>query len=181
MYLTILPFYDIILHGKGGFYIKLKGIIEEDFVNYKLPSMFLITSTCNWKCCKEAGVDISICQNQSLSKEKIKNISNEKIFERYINNPITKAIVIGGLEPFDQFNELFDLISYFRTYKNCKDTFVIYTGYYPEEIDGYLCMLKGYENIIIKFGRYIPNRNNKYDEILGVTLASDNQYAVKIS
>ena len=38
-----------------------------------------------------------------------------------------------------------------------------------------------FKNIIIKFGRYIPNRNNKYDEILGVTLASDNQFAEKIS
>lgn len=178
--MTILPFYDIILHGKGGFYIKLKGIIEEDFVNYKLPSMFLITSTCNWKCCKEAGVDISICQNQSLSKEKIKNISNEKIFERYINNPITKAIVIGGLEPFDQYEEIFELIYYFRK-NNCNNTFVIYTGYYPSEIEEEIQMLSMFNNIIVKFGRYIPNRNSVKDSILGVTLASDNQYAIKIS
>ena len=168
-------------HKKGGFHIKLKGIIEEDFINYKLPSMFLITSTCDWKCCKEAGIDISICQNQSLSKEKIKDIPNEKIFERYINNPITKSIVIGGLEPFDQWKEVFDLINYIRVEKGNDDTIVIYTGYYPEEIDGYVQFLKMFKNIIIKFGRYIPNRNNKYDEILGVTLASDNQFAEKIS
>ena len=85
--------------------MRLKGIIDEDFINYKKPSMFLITSTCDWKCCKEAKIDISICQNQSLSKEKIKTINDEEIFKRYINNPITKAIVVGGLEPFDQFEE----------------------------------------------------------------------------
>lgn len=158
--------------------MKLKNIIIEDFINYKLPSMFLITCSCDWKCCKEAGNNI--CQNMEITKEKNKNISDEKIFEKYISNPITKAIVVGGLEPFDQFEELHNLIHYFRE-NNCEDEFVIYTGYYPEEIEGYIYFLKMFKNIIIKFGRYIPNRNNKYDEILGVTLASDNQFARKIS
>ena len=35
--------------------------------------------------------------------------------------------------------------------------------------------------IIIKYGRFIPNQQKHYDEILGVYLASDNQYAEKIS
>ena len=158
--------------------MRLKGIVIEDFINYKLPSMFLITCSCDWKCCKEAGNNI--CQNMEITKEKNKNISDEKIFEKYISNPITKAIVVGGLEPFDQFEELHNLIHYFRE-NNCEDEFVIYTGYYPEEIEGYIYFLKMFKNIIIKFGRYIPNSNNKYDEILGVTLASDNQFAKKIS
>ena len=143
--------------------------------------MFLITSTCDWKCCLEAGIDTSICQNYNLSKEKPKEIPNEKIFERYISNPITKSIVIGGLEPFDQYEELMALISYFRLCKACDDTFVIYTGYYPEEIEGFILFLKRFSNIIIKFGRYIPNSKSKYDEILGINLASDNQFAKKIS
>ena len=159
--------------------MKLKGIIDEDFINYKLPSMFLISSTCDWKCCKEAGNNI--CQNMEIAKEKTRNIEDEKIFERYINNPITKAIVIGGLEPFDQFEEIFNLISYFRMFRGCNDIFVIYTGYYPEEIEGKVKYLSMFENIIIKFGRYIPNKNKIYDEILGVELASDNQFARKIS
>lgn len=159
--------------------MKIFNFIEEDFTNYKLPCMFIPTTTCTFKCEKEAG--IKCCQNSPWIKQIPLDISVEMLYNIYINNPITKAIVIGGLEPFDQFNELFDLISYFRTYKNCKDTFVIYTGYYPEEIDGYLCMLKGYENIIVKFGRYIPNSEKIFDDLLGVTLASDNQYAVKIS
>jgi len=32
-------------------------------------------------------------------------------------------------------------------------------------------------NIIVKFGRYRPNQEKHYDKILGVFLASDNQYA----
>jgi hypothetical protein len=41
-------------------------------------------------------------------------------------------------------------------------------------------MLWDYKNIIIKYGRYIPNQTPHYDEVLGVYLASDNQYAVRI-
>ena len=40
--------------------------------------------------------------------------------------------------------------------------------------------LKDFENVIIKFGRYIPNDENKFDEILGVKLASKNQYAMRL-
>ena len=158
--------------------MKTFGIIEEDFTNYKLPCMFISTTTCTFKCEKEAG--IKCCQNSHLINKIPLDISFEMLYNIYINNPITKAIVVGGLEPFDQFEELHNLIHYFRE-NNCEDEFVIYTGYYPEEIDGYIQFLKMFKNIIIKFGRYIPNSNNRYDEILGITLVSDNQFAKKIS
>ena len=35
--------------------MKIKNIIEEDFVNYKVPSMFIATSRCDFKCDKECG------------------------------------------------------------------------------------------------------------------------------
>lgn len=159
--------------------MKLKGLIAEDFCNYKLPSMFLITSVCDWKCCTEQGLDIGVCQNSPLAQQKIKEISNEAIYQSYVNNPITKAIVVGGLEPMLQYEELFDLISYFRL-NGCDDEFVIYTGYYPEELPE-LSTVKMFKNIIVKFGRFVPNQKPHYDEVLGVNLASNNQYAKKIS
>lgn len=159
--------------------MKLKDIISEDFCNYKLPSMFLITSQCDWKCCKEQGLDIGVCQNSPLVQQKTKDISYEAIYQAYISNPITKAIVVGGLEPMLQYEELFGLIESFRL-RGCEDTFVIYTGYYPDELPK-LEMLKGFKNIICKFGRFVPNQKPHYDEVLGVNLASDNQYAEKIS
>lgn len=58
---------------------------------------------------------------------------------------------------------------------------MVYTGYYKEEILEEIEQLKQYSNIIIKFGRYIPNEKKHYDEILGIDLASSNQYAEKIS
>ena len=145
----------------------------EDFVNYKKPSMFLIMPYCTFKC----GEDV--CQNSDLAKQKASRMSIESLVKQYLENPITKAVVFGGMEPFCTFYSMYCFISYFRTYSN--DDIVIYTGYYPDEIKEYLNWLKDFDNIIIKFGRYIPNENPHYDEVLGVELASNNQYAVKLT
>ena len=158
--------------------MRVKDIVAEDFLNYKKSSMFIITCLCDWKCCRESHIDVSICQNNSIAKKPTKDISNKTIIDYYINNDITEAVVFGGLEPFLQFQELLSFISDFR--KVSDDDIVIYTGYYPSEIEKELKLLKTFSNIIIKFGRYIPNRPSRYDDVLGVTLASDNQYAKKI-
>lgn len=41
--------------------------------------------------------------------------------------------------------------------------------------------LKSYKNIIIKFGRYVSGQKQHFDDILGVYLSSDNQYAKNIN
>lgn len=157
----------------------LKTIIDEDFNNYKLPSIFIGTCYCDWKCPSEQGLPISICQNQPLAQQPNIEYSIESIYNRYISNPITQAVVVGGLEPMLQFENVLNLIKYFREY-NCNDDIVIYTGYYPHEIQDKIDKLKQYKNIIIKFGRFIPNQNPHFDSVLGVNLASDNQYAERI-
>ena len=157
----------------------VKNIVEEDFVNYKVPSMFIATCFCDWKCCIEQNLDISICQNASISKQRNILINDSEIYERYISNPITKAVVIGGLEPMMQFEEIYDLIKCFRD-NNCKDMFVIYTGYNENEILNQIDRLKKFENIILKIGRYRPNNKSHYDDILGINLVSDNQKGVII-
>lgn len=142
--------------------------------------MFLGTITCNWKCCVEQGLDNSICQNSQLATSKMIEVPTDEILRRYMSNPITEAIVIGGLEPFMQFDEILELISTFRKNK-CFDDIVIYTGYYPEELSMEVSALKKYKNVVIKFGRYIQNQEKHFDDVLGVYLASDNQFAKKVS
>lgn len=138
--------------------------------------MFIIFPKCSFKCDKEANCEI--CQNSHLAKEPIINYSVDKIVERYKTNPITKAIVCGGLEPFDTLNDLTNLISTIR--RASDDDIIIYTGYKEEEIFPVVeNLISKYKNIIIKYGRYIPNQESKYDKILGITLASNNQYAVR--
>ena len=65
--------------------------------------------------------------------------------------------------------------------KESQDDIVIYTGYKKEEIPHIVKQLMNYPNIIIKFGRFIPDEQYHYDDILGVNLASMNQYAERIS
>ena len=158
--------------------MKLKGIIEEDFVQYKKPSMFLIFPKCSFKCDKECGRPI--CQNGALANsEEIEVDIKQDIIWKYMDNPITEAIVCGGLEPFDSWEDLKCLIMNLRYYT--PDDIVIYTGYREYEISREkIDWLELYGNIVIKFGRFIPNQPNRYDEILGVNLASNNQYAKRL-
>ena len=157
--------------------MKLKGLIDEDFVNYKKPSMFIATYTCSFKCDKECGREV--CQNLPLVSQPLINVDNEKLAQRYLSNRITRAVVIGGLEPFDDFADLYELIKQLR--KHTQDDVVIYTGYTETEISEQILTLKAnFTNIIVKFGRYIPDQKPHYDEVLGVELASDNQKGVKI-
>lgn len=159
--------------------ITVKDIKYEDFVNYKKPNMFIAFPSCTFKCEKECGQ--KICQNSSLVKSPDIVVGVKTIVNKYINNPITSAIVIGGLEPFDTEEDLLNLISYLRV--ATLDDIVIYTGYTEEEIKSkeiYEKLIR-FPNIIIKYGRFIPNQQPHYDEILGVKLMSSNQYAEVIS
>ena len=160
--------------------MKIKGLVDEDFVNFKLPCMFIYIGTCNWKCCIEANIPVTVCQNSDLAKQKDIDIPIDEIFNRYISNPISEATVIGGLEPMMQFEDVYNLIKYFRD-KKVNDVFVIYTGYYPNEIQDKIENLKAFKNIICKFGRYVPNQEEHFDDVLGVNLVSDNQYGEVIS
>ena len=158
--------------------MQIKFLVDEDFVNYKKPSMFIGAGiSCSFKCDKECGQNA--CQNSSLSREPTIRLSIEKIVKRYIDNPITSAIVIGGLEPFDNYNEVRNLIKEFRYQTN--DDIVIYTGYTKKELEDKIKELSTYPNIIVKFGRFVPNSQARMDKVLGVKLASSNQYAEYIS
>ena len=82
----------------------------------------------------------------------------------------------------DSFSDLYALLDVFRNKHGCMDTFVIYTGYTEEEAEPQVhCLMARFPNIIMKFGRYVPYQTSHMDELLGVVLASPNQYAVKIS
>lgn len=161
--------------------MRVKTIVDEDFVQYKKPSMFIGTIACNGKCCREANLPLSVCQNDGWRSYAPIYIQDEELIQRYLDNSITSAICFGGLEPFEQFYEMIRFIYKLRVDFQCNDDVVIYTGYYSEELKEELLELRQYPNITVKFGRFIPDCESRYDEILGVSLASPNQYAQKIS
>ena len=159
--------------------VSLKGIEDENFVNYKKASMFLATTQCSFKCDRESGK--YVCINSPLVKQPTIYVKVSELIERYKNNPITEAIVIGGLEPFDTYSDLLYIVRLFRK-AGINDDIVIYTGYNEDEIeDKVIPLAENFDNLIIKFGRFIPDVEGRYDDVLGVTLASYNQYAKKIS
>lgn len=88
-------------------------------------------------------------------------------------------MIFSGLEPFDSFEDMLNLIIGYRQTTN--DDLIIYTGYTEKEIENKINILKHYKNIIVKFGRFIPNQESHYDELLGINLASPNQYSRRIS
>ena len=157
----------------------VKDIKDEDIVNYKKTSMFIIFPNCSFKC--DIENKCKLCQNSELVKYPNIDIPVESVVKRYLANPLSHAIVCGGLESFDSWADLLNLVKEFRTV-TCDDI-VIYTGYYPDEIKGKIEELKSVvvdTNIIIKFGRFIPNKPHRFDEVLGVELSSDNQYAKRL-
>lgn len=156
--------------------ITIKGIVEEDFTQYKECSMVVMFPNCSFKCEIEAGC--KMCQNSELVKSKNITVSTQRIIDRFTNNPISKALVLSGLEPFDSYENMIRLVQDFR--KHCSNTIVIYSGYTKDELSDRIPILHDLGNVVIKYGRYIPNQSKHFDDCLGVYLASDNQYAENV-
>lgn len=161
--------------------MKIRALIDEDFVQYKVPSMFIGMCYCNWKCCHEGGFPESVCQNNELATAPILDVDDGELIKRYLENDITHAIVFGGLEPLMQADEIIWFVYELRNRFGCDDTVVIYTGYNESEVERTVQVLRGLGNVTIKFGRYVPGHKPHYDSVLGVMLASDGQHAVRIS
>lgn len=159
----------------GAYKMKVKGIIDYDCTNYKKPCLTIEFPYCDFKCDKLNGC--KVCQNSELINAQDIEVTGENIWKMYKANPLTKAICFQGLEPFDSFIDLMDLIIYIRKEKQCHDPIVIYTGYNKNEDQVVEMALKHYDNIIVKWGRFIMGQEPHYDEVLGINLASNNQYA----
>ena len=159
--------------------MRLKGIIFDDLVNYKMPCVTLESPFCDFKCDKECGVQV--CQNGPLAKADTYDYQPKEIISAYLKDDLAQALVIQGLEPLDNrwFPELWDFLVEFR--KNSADPIIIYTGFKEEEVGSIIELLQKLPKVIVKFGRYIPDQESHYDEVLGVNLASPNQYARRIS
>lgn len=140
--------------------------------------MFIATAFCDWKCERECGE--RVCQNTPLAEQPSLEIDAGVLLKRYLNNPITSAVVFGGLEPMLQFEDVLDFIRCLRG-SGCMDMVVIYTGCLESEVAAEILALQEYPNMIVKFGRYVPHTLPVDDPVLGVRLASCNQYAKKLS
>lgn len=152
----------------------IKGIKDECFGDFKETGMLVVFPNCSFKCDRDCGRPV--CQNSHLANSPVIEVPVSKIIERYQTNPLTSALICGGLEPLDSISDLYELISEFRHVS--KDPVVIYTGYTEEEVKKILgwSYINWLGNLYVKYGRFIPDQESHYDKVLGVNLASDNQY-----
>lgn len=160
--------------------MRIKKLVDEDFINYRKPSMVLGFPNCSFKCDYDCGR--MVCQNSLMANAPVIEIEADKIINRYNDNPMTSAVVLQGLEPLDDMEQLQEFICKFR--ESTLDDIVVYTGYkvgeeIAKEFESWVRNEK-IKNVIIKFGRFIPDGIPIFDEVLGVVLASDNQMAIRI-
>lgn len=156
--------------------MRVRGRITEDFTNYKRPGLYVPCCYCDFKCCHDCAADKSMCQNSMAAEVPITEIDDNDIMQAYSNSLIAKAVIFGGFEPFWQIDEIEQLLKKFRA-EGIHAPFVIYTGYTECEVMHLAARLFPYGDIIIKYGRYRPNEKEHMDDVLGVRLASNNQYA----
>jgi len=157
--------------------MKVKQIVTA-INDYKKTGLLVAFPKCDFKCCVEQHIPITVCQNSHLGSSKSVDISVEKIIGMY-DSDIHNALICGGLEPLDTYEDLLMLIDTFR--EGCEDDIVIFTGYNFSEISReVLTDLKSYGNIVIKVGRYIQGNEPHFDETLGIELASENQFGIRL-
>lgn len=163
--------------------IDILDINSADFINNgKGTFSIALGTTCSFKCCLELNLPASICQNNNCINNPKVITTIKKLIDLYLNQNMIKSLTFNGLEVLDNLRLLLWFIYYFR--QQSQDNIIIWTGYTEEECKDLIYLIKEkmkWENIIIKFGRYIPNQKFHYDEILGINLVSDNQYSKKIS
>src|SRR5574344_1755351 len=157
----------------------LKGITFEDFVNYKKPSMYLAFPKCTLKCEKKANCP-GMCQNHTLLSEPDIDVNAIELVSTYMNDPLIESVVCAGMDPIDSLDDLCEFITAFR--KRTDEDIVIYTGYDKNEILPAVEQLRSIakKKLIFKFGAYIAGQGPHYDKVLGIKLASANQYGEQI-
>lgn len=157
----------------------IKSIIDEVFSDYSKISMLLVMPKCTTRCWEKLNISPTICQNNHLHKEPNINIDNKDIIKRYLDNPLTKAIIFGGLDSWDSLDEIIEFIKEFRQYS--QDDCVLYTGRDYDVIEKELYRFKGLGNVYIKYGHYNPNLKPIIDDLTGVSLISENQKFIKVN
>ena len=157
--------------------MELIDVKTDNITDYKKTSLLLAFPYCTGKC--------KGCQNEYLWKDPpTKNYNPIDILNLYNKLNTHEAVVMAGLEPFDSFNDVLELINLFVFNEKAIDI-VIYTGYNKDEYiklfqEKLIKVFKsGYidnKRLIIKLGRYDEDQKQSWNSyILGVNLSTKNQ------
>lgn len=144
--------------------------MRETFIDYKKTSMYIAFPVCSLNC--------KNCHNKELRNKNTVELDYKTIVDYILNNPIIESVVLSGMNPMDSFDDVVGLIKELRKKSNMD--VVIYSGKLKYELKKEISVLKSFSNIIVKFGEYKENDIPIYSEVLGINLASSNQYARRI-
>jgi len=154
--------------------------IDTNFSDYKKVVLKVSMPNCSFKCCTDLDLPKSTCANYPMHGFGVEMKGSSDVLS-YYDPSIHNGILLGGLEPFDSFKDMREILKAFVC-KYPNDDIVIYSGYkYIEIQERVIDLLSdlyvvGDNTVFIKFGRYMPNKPSYQNEQLGVELASDNQY-----
>lgn len=130
--------------------MRINSIIQDSIVDGKGLRLVLFMQGCSRHC--------TGCHNPSTwNKDKGFKIDEKAIVEMLVSNPLIDGITISGGEPFEQYNELLELILAVRCFTD-KDIWV-YTGYKYEELleNPYYSEILKYIDVLVD-GPYIEEQ-----------------------
>lgn len=157
----------------------------DNITDYKKTSLLIAFPYCTGKC--------KGCQNEHLRLSNTAiSVSAKNIAKLYDNVQSNKAIVMAGLEPFDSFADVLDIISTVGKHSKRSCDFVVYTGYNEQEYkkrfekklvqmfkEDYMPYHKD-GCLIVKIGRYDnEDREAWYNNTLGVDLINKSQFTIQ--
>lgn len=146
--------------------MKIKGFEHERTQDAPFMGCLIIANDCNRNCRN--------CFNQHLKNKPSIDMTADDIIAEVKKNPFNEGIILGGLEWFEQLDDMYILMKA-AAESNLK--IMVYTGesYIKDESIFIECAKK--VETYVKLGPYIETLPGR--QMYGITLASKNQKIIK--
>lgn len=146
--------------------MKIKGFEHERTQDAPFMGCLIIANNCNRNCRN--------CFNQHLKNKPSIDMTADDIIAEVKKNPFNEGIILGGLEWFEQIDDMKVLM---QTAANSGLKIMVYTGFpvIKDETIFKECAKK--VDTYLKIGPYIETLPGR--QMYGITLASKNQKIIK--
>lgn len=146
--------------------MKIKGFEHERTQDAPFMGCLIIANNCNRNCRN--------CFNQHLKNKPSIDMTADDIIAEVKKNPFNEGIILGGLEWFEQIDDMKVLM---QTAANSGLKIMVYTGFpvIKDETIFKECAKK--VDTYLKIGPYVETLPGR--QMYGITLASKNQKIIK--
>ena len=146
--------------------MKIKGFEHERTQDAPFMGCLIIANNCFNNCKK--------CFNQHLKNKPSIEMSAEEIINEVKKNPFNEGIILGGLEWFNQIDDMKVLM---ETAANSGLKIMVYTGFPVIEDESIFKECAKKVDTYLKIGPYVEKLPQI--EMYGIVLASNNQKIIK--